>query len=80
MQQLIEKMSVNPAKILGLKDIGAVKIGQKANLTVVVPDCKYIIDANKMKSKCKISPFEGLEMKGISIATIVDGKLIFNED
>lgn len=80
MNQLIEKMSVNPAKILGLKGYGQIKVGQKANLAVIMPDCEYVVDKNEFKSKCKISPFEGMKLKGISIATVVDGKLIFNED
>lgn len=77
--QLIEKLSINPAKILGLNNLGHIKIGEKANLTVIMPECKYTIDNNEFKSKCKNSPFEGMELKGISIATVLDGKLIQNQ-
>lgn len=80
MDQLVEKLSTTPAKILGLKDFGHIKIGQKANLAIIMPDCKYIVDKKEFKSKCKNSPFEGMELKGISIATILDGKIIFNEE
>lgn len=80
MNQLIEKLSTNPARILGLKDFGHIKIGQKANLAIIMPDCKYIVDKKEFKSKCKSSSFEGMELKGISIATILDGKIIFNEE
>lgn len=74
--QLIEKLSTNPAKILGLKDYGRIKIGNKANLTVIMPDCEYKVDTNEFKSKCKISPFEGMQMKGLAIATVINGKII----
>lgn len=78
--KLIEKLSTNPTKILGLDDFGTIKIGQKANLTIIMPDCKYVVNKNEFKSKCKNSPFEGMELKGISIATVLDGKIIFNEE
>lgn len=80
MNQLVEKLSVNPAKILGLNDFGHIKIGQKANLAIIMPDCKYTVDKKEFKSKCKSSPFEAMMLQGISIATILDGKIIFNEE
>lgn len=80
MMQLIEKLSTNPAKILGLTDFGDIQIGQKANLTIIMPNCKYIVNKSEFKSKCKNSPFEGMELKGISIATVLNGKIIFNEE
>lgn len=77
LNQLVEKMSVNPAKILNLDTYGCIKIGQLANLTIVDTDTKYTITANEFKTKCKITPFEGLEFKGKAIATVVNG--IFTE-
>lgn len=73
--QLVEKMSVNPAKILNLKEFGTVKIGQSANLTIFDTDTKYTVRAEEFKSKCKITPFEDMEFKGKVIAVIVNGKL-----
>lgn len=78
--QVIEKLSVNPAKILGLQDFGCIKVGQKANLAVIIPDCSYTVNKNEFKSKCKSSPFEGMKLTGISIATVLEGKLIYNEE
>lgn len=73
--QIIEKLSINPAKILGLNGQGEIKIGQVANLTIVDPDTIYKVNAEDFKSKCKITPFEGMEFKGKAIAVIVNGKL-----
>lgn len=80
LQELIEKLSVNPAKILGLDDFGSIQKGKKANLTVIMPNCEYTVDSKYFQSKCKISPFEGGKYKGISIATVLDGEIIFNEE
>jgi dihydroorotase len=76
LSQLVEKLSTNPAKILGLDGFGRIQIGKKANLTVIMPDCQYTIDKNEFKTKCKSSPFEGMQMQGIAIATVLDGKII----
>lgn len=76
MQQLVEKLSTNPAKILNLKDQGQIKIGQIANLTIIDPDLEYTVKSEEFKSKCKISPFNGMMLKGKSIAVIANGELI----
>jgi len=75
MNQLIEKMSINPAKILNLGNYGHIKIGQLANLTIIDTDTKYTIVANDFKTKCKITPFEGLSFKGKVVGVVVNGKL-----
>lgn len=77
--QLIEKLSTNPAKILELNHFGKILVGQRANLAIIMPDCTYKVDKNKFKSKCKSSPFEDMQMKGISIATVLNGKLHKNK-
>lgn len=75
MNQLVEIMSTNPAKILNLKTYGQVKIGQLANLTIIDTDTKCIMTANDFKTKCKITPFEGREYRGKAVMVITNGKL-----
>lgn len=76
MAQLIEKMSVNPAKIIGLKDYGHIQVGKPANLTVIDADYEYTVNKKEFKSKCKISPFNGRKYRGKAVATVINGKLI----
>ena len=73
LSQVIEKLSLNPSRILNIKQ-GNIKIGEPANLTVVDPDVEWIVDASKFKSKCKISPFDGKKLRGRVLAVVVDGK------
>ena len=44
--QMAEKMSYNPAKILGLKDRGSVSAGKKADIVVFDPRREYQIDVD----------------------------------
>ncbi len=74
--EIIEKLSANPAKILRLHDQGCIEVGKKANLTVIDPNITYKVDAKDFKSMCKISPFEGAEFKGKAVAVVANGEFI----
>lgn len=63
LSQIIEKMSINPRRLLGLATIN-IKEGEKANLTIFSPNEEWIVDKQYFKSKSKNSPFEGFKLKG----------------
>ena len=71
----LKKLNYNPSKILGLENQGIIKIGGKANLTVIDTNEEWVVDASKFKSKCKISPFDGVKLKGRAKMTIINGKI-----
>ena len=62
LEDLITKMSVNPRRLLGLKDI-SLKEGSMANLTILDPNATWNVDASAFKSKSKNTPFDGWELK-----------------
>ncbi|MDE6504490.1 MAG: dihydroorotase [Clostridia bacterium] len=74
LSELSEKMSANPAKILGLEG-GGLGEGAAADLTIVDLKEKYVIDGNKFVSKGKNTPFNGFEVFGAVKYTIVDGEI-----
>ncbi|MBM2814676.1 MAG: dihydroorotase, multifunctional complex type [Ignavibacteria bacterium] len=61
--QLIEKMSCNPRKILGLRDI-SMKEGSCAEITIFAPDKEWTVDKTKFKSRSDNTPFDGWHLKG----------------
>ena len=73
--EIIEKMSVAPAKILKL-DAGNIKIGKIADLTVIDTEKTWKVDSNKFYSRGKFTPYDGVELKGKAVATIVNGKIV----
>jgi len=67
-----QKMSLNPAKILGIPK-GTLAIGADADITVVDPDAKWTVAANDFYSKSKNSPYIGWELFGRAAAVFVGG-------
>lgn len=77
--QIAEKMSYNPAQILGLSDKGAVAEGKKADLVIFDPNPTYTIDKNTFVSKGKNTPFHGRTVTGEVRFTLVDGKVVYEK-
>jgi len=77
-EQLVNKMSLKPSKILGLNK-GVIQEGRVADITIVDINKKYTVDIEKFKSKSKNSPFGGFELYGTIEYTIVNGKLIVRD-
>lgn len=73
--QLVSKMSLNPARILGI-DRGTLVQGAVADITLIDPDAEWVVEADKLESKSKNSPFLGRKMKGRAAYTIVGGKIV----
>ncbi|MBF0118219.1 MAG: dihydroorotase [Desulfobacterales bacterium] len=74
-KNLIEKMSKNPSKILGLKR--EFKIGSYADITIIDPNFNFIVDSKTFKSKSRNTPFNGWKLKGKAILTMVEGKIVY---
>jgi dihydroorotase len=74
-EDLIEKMSKNPARILGLKN--GLEIGKTADITIIDPEISYCIDANRFQSLSRNTPFDGWDVKGKAVLTMVGGKIVY---
>jgi len=78
MEQLVEKMCVNPSKILGLNK-GSLEVGSSADLTIIDMDEEFIVNIDKFSSKSKNSPFNGFKLQGTVYYTIVNGNVVVRE-
>lgn len=77
LMQMVEKLSYNPAKIIGI-DKGSLSVGKIADVVIVDLNEKYKIDVNEFESKGKNTPFDGQEVYGRVETTIVSGKIVYN--
>lgn len=78
MMQMAEKMSYNPAQILGLTEKGSVSEGKIADLVIFDAEKEYRIDTASFASKGKNTPFQGYPVSGEVACTIVDGKVVYH--
>jgi dihydroorotase (multifunctional complex type) len=77
--QVVKLLAEKPAEIYGLGDRGRLEQGKNADLTIVNYNQQFKIDASKFKSKAKFSPYQGWEVYGKPVKTIVNGQLVFDE-
>jgi len=74
--QFVKLVCDNPCRIFGIKNKGKIKEGFDADLTVIDMNMKKVIKNDWIASKCGWTPFDGFEVKGFPLGTIVNGKAI----
>ena len=72
--QVIAKMTINPARILGL-DKGTLAIGADADITIIDPEVEWTVDPTKFRSKSTNTPFAGWKLRGRADTVIVGGRV-----
>ncbi|NLO81789.1 MAG: dihydroorotase [Clostridiales bacterium] len=77
--QLVEKMSKRPAEILNIEG-GKLEVGKTADIIVVDLARVFTVDVSQFYSKGKNSPFHGHTLKGKVVHTIVDGRVIMENE
>lgn len=78
MVQLMEKMSLNPARLYHL-DCGRLEEGRPADLVIFDPEKAWTVKAEEFASKSANSPFIGEELTGKVTYTICKGKVIYED-
>ncbi len=75
LSQMVKKMSVAPAKIMGVPG-GSLTIGAPADITVFDPNAEWVVDVTKFKSKSRNSVLDGVTLTGKPLMTFVGGRRI----
>jgi dihydroorotase len=71
--QLVAKLATNPARILGLDDVGTLQVRKTADVTVIDPKASWAIDPSRFASKSCNSPFAGMSVRGRAHAVVLGG-------
>ncbi|MBW1979670.1 MAG: dihydroorotase [Deltaproteobacteria bacterium] len=74
LDQLVQKMSCNPARILNLAK-GTLAVGSDADVTVFDLESEWTVTASRLRSKSKNTPFDGWTIPGRVLYTIVGGEI-----
>jgi dihydroorotase len=76
--RMVEKLSVNPRRILRLPEIRIAE-GERANLTLFDPAEEWVVQPQFFRSKSRNSPFGGRSLKGRPLGIINNGQLIMRD-
>lgn len=76
--ELLVKMCVNPASILGLNK-GSLSAMYPADIVIFDPSEEFAVDVSAFRSKGKNSPYDGFKLSGKVKYTIVNGKIVVNQ-
>ena len=74
----IDKWTRMPADILRLPG-GRLSSGCLGDVTIIDPDLPWTVDAGSFRSKSQNTPFDGCQMKGKAVVTIVGGRIVYDE-
>ena len=79
LQRLVDLTSAGPARVFGLAGKGRLAVGYDADFSVVDLAAKRTISNHLQASRCGWTPFDGWEVQGWPVATIVRGTLVAYE-
>ncbi|MGF1606891.1 MAG: dihydroorotase [Rhodothalassiaceae bacterium] len=74
--RLVDLTSHAANRLFGLRDKGLMAVGYHADLTIVDLKARWTIQGDWLASKCGWSPYEGMELTGKPIGTILRGRRI----
>ena len=80
LERLVELFSVNPARIFRLEGRGTLRQGAWGDVTILDPDLRWTFDASRSKSKSRNTPFDGWALRGVAVATVVAGRVVYRRE
>jgi len=75
--RMVELMASNPARLLRL-NAGSLTVGSPADITIIDPNCHWVVDPRSFRSKSRNTPFAGMNLRGKAMTTIVGGEIVFD--
>ncbi|MDA7987352.1 MAG: dihydroorotase [Alphaproteobacteria bacterium] len=77
--RLSEMVSLNPARLFGMRGCGAISVGRRADLTLVDLGRREVISKDWLSYRCGWSPFEGVGVTGWPVMSILRGRVLLRE-
>ncbi len=76
---VVQRYSENPARIYGIRKKGAIVKGNGADFAIVDMKEKWKVRGDELQTKCKWSPFEGMELKGKVKMAVLGGEIAYSD-
>ena len=79
LERLVEVMTINGRRILGLPGADGIRPGDKADLTLLDTTREWSVDPSLFRTAGRSTPYEGMTLTGKPILTISNGNVVFNQ-
>jgi dihydroorotase len=76
LETIVAALTVNPARALNLPH-GTLSVGAAADVTVIDAQRRWTVEAARFRSKARNTPFDGMQMQGQAILTMVGGRVVY---
>jgi dihydroorotase len=76
LRRIVELLSSNPARIVNLRGRGTLAVGSIADVVLFDPRARWTYDARQTRSRSRNTPFDGWQLYGRIVATIVGGRIV----
>lgn len=77
LRRIVELLTAGPARVMGLQGRGTLAVGARADVTMFDPAKKWTYHTAHSHSKSKNAPFDGWQLQGKVMVTIVGGNIVF---
>jgi len=74
--RIVELFTSGPARVFDLRGRGTLLRASHADVTIFDPKKRWTFDAAKSRSKSRNTPFDGWQLTGKVVATIVEGRIV----
>jgi dihydroorotase len=78
--RFVEMVTMNQVRVFGIVNIGFLREGYDADITIVDLKAEKTIDNSWIASKCGWTPYHGMKVTGWMTHTVVGGKLVMEND
>src|SRR5580700_117470 len=75
--RIVELFTAGPARVVDVRGRGTLARGSHADVTIFDPKKRWTFEAAKSRSKSSNTPFDGWQLTGKVVATIVSGKIVY---
>ena len=77
--RIVELFTSGPARVFDLRMRGSLARGNHADVTIFDPKKRWTFDSAKSRSMSRNSPFDGWQLTGKAVATIVGGRIVYRD-
>ena len=77
LERIVELFTSGPARVLDLRGRGTLLRGSHADVTIFDPKKRWTFDGARSRSKSHNTPFDGWQLTGKVVTTIVGGRIVY---